>query len=449
MVRDTLTLDAVSFEVQRNARGKPHALWPVDPATIKYASEKYEFNAKTGQTVMVQPEMTNGLPVRFVQEMLNGVRVAAFNEKELVYGIRNPRTDADIYGYGLSELEILMETITQILFAEQYNAKYFTQNSLPQGVLNIAGKYTPEALESFKRQWMAQVTGVSNAWRIPIMAIDDAQGGVNFTPFKGNNREMQFNLWLEYLIQAACSVYTIDPQEVGFVIKGAGGGPMVEHSGAVRLDFSKDKGLRPLLKFFGHLINDHIVKEIYPDLFFEWVGIDAMSEKDKIELTSKRLAAGIITVNEARALEDMDEIKANWANAPGNATLMQVYMGDMQFQREQEAQAKQAEQQMLTGAPGGEGGEGGGLGGPAGAPGLPGSGQPPSEVPESPREASPAQNGVDMPVKTPAKKEKGIGEYDNARQDEKRRNEARKEREHLGMNVYKSQADDTVEIVIE
>ncbi|NIM21932.1 MAG: hypothetical protein GTN64_05875, partial [Candidatus Latescibacteria bacterium] len=55
------------------------------------------------------------------------------------------------------------------------------------------------------------------------MAIDEAQGGVTFTPFKESNRNMQYNLWLEYLIQTVCSVYTIDPSEIGYMIKGAGG----------------------------------------------------------------------------------------------------------------------------------------------------------------------------------------------------------------------------------
>lgn len=453
VVRDTLSLDAIAFEVQRNARGKPYAIFPVDPATIKFAAEKYEFNPRTGATEMIQPEMTDGMPVRFVQELYNGVRVAVFNEKELVYGVRNPRTDATVSGYGLSELEILMETVTQILFAEQYNAKYFTQNSLPQGVLNIAGKYTPEALESFKRQWLAQVTGVSNAWRIPIMAIDDAQGGVNFTAFKGNNREMQFNLWLEYLIQAACSVYTIDPGEIGFVIKGAGGGPMVEHSGAVKLDFSKDKGLRPLLKFLAAIFNDSIVSEIYPDLFFEWVGIDAMSESQKIELTSKKITAGILTVNEARAIEDLDEIKSNWANAPANPTLVQVYMADLNYVREKEAAAEQASAGGMPGGPGAPppGGPGapppGGpgapppaAGGPAG-PAAPAPGQPPMV-------ASAKENGVDLPLPQKKTKDKESPDFQQAREDEKKGGKALRDEKHHGLQKSVDE-DGVIEIVIE
>ena len=264
----------------------------------------------------------------------------------------------------------------------------------------------------------------------------------------------------------------------------------MEHSGAVRIDFSKDKGLRPLLKFFAHLFNEQIVREIYPDLFFEWVGIDAMSEKDKIELTTKKMQNGTLTVNEVRAMDDLDPIKANWANAPVNPTLMQVYVADLNYQREQEAQEKAQAAGggapggmpgMPPGAPGMPPGAPGGApegapGMPPGAPGMPPGGGPqapgeepggtPGALPELPmdfppggvkptempgegagapkemREPSPEDTGVEMPIKKPAPKEKVTGEFEEAREDEKKRGAAKREREHLGMNVYKSQEGD-------
>lgn len=465
-VRDSLTLDAVCFEIQRNALGKPHGIWPVDPSTIKMAAEVYEWEPRSGRPIPIAVEKTNGLPIRYVQELYGGQRVALFNEKELVYGVRNPRTDIDSGGYGLSELEILMETVTQVLFTEQYNAKYFTQNALPQGVLNIAGKYTSEALESFKRQWVAQVSGTANAWKIPIMAIDEAQGGVTFTPFKESNRNMQYNLWLEYLIQTVCSVYTIDPSEIGFQIGSSGGSPMVEHSGAVKIDFSKDKGLRPLLKFFAHLFNENIVKEIYPDLFFEWVGIDAMSEADKVELTTKKITNGTLTVNEARAMDDMPPIVANWANAPGNATLMQVYVADLTYQREQEAAQKEQEAQMAQmgagmppageeGAEGAEGAEGeeappAGEQPPGGveAPALPGSD---GEAPVDQREPNPADLGIEMPIDTTSKKDETSQENVADREAAKKKKAQKREKDVHGVSVNKSfsEEEDIVEVVIE
>ena len=242
--------------------------------------------------------------------------------------------------------------------------------------------------------------------------------------------------------------------------------------------FSKDKGLRPLLKFFAHLFNEHIVHEIYPDLFFEWVGIDAMSEKDKIELTTKKLTNGILTINEVRAMEDLDPVKANWANAPGNATLMQVYVADMSYQRQKEAEAAQAAQAALPqpgmppgGAPGGAPGmPPGGEMPPGGAPGMPpaapgaapagpegaqGGAPAAPELPGGPggpkelREPRPEEAGIEMPVPTRSKKEKGTGEYEAARENEKKQGAAKREEKHIGMNVNKSQEGDDVVLEFE
>jgi hypothetical protein len=244
------------------------------------------------------------------------------------------------------------------------------------------------------------------------------------------------------LIQTVCSVYTIDPSEIGFMIKGAGGGPMVEHSGAVRIDFSKDKGLRPLLKFMAHVFNEYIVSAIYPDLFFEWVGIDQMSEKDKVELTSKKLQSGMLTVNEVRALEDLEPIKANWANAPASPALLQVYMADLNFQREKEKSEQAGNDQLAGQGPGGLPAPGG-----AQAPELPGAD---GEAPVAQREPSPGDNGVQMPLPTTAKKEQNNGEFQQAREDERKNGAAKRELDHIGMNVNKSQVEeDVVEFVVE
>jgi hypothetical protein len=468
LVRDTLTLDATCFEIQRRVNGKPFAVWPIDAATIKFASEEVEFNPVTGKQKVKPLSYTNGLPVKYVQELIHGRVVAQYNRDEMVYDVMNPRTDMDIFGYGLSPLEILMETVTAILFGEQYNMKYFTQNAIPQGVLNIAGKYTPEAMEAFKRAWIAQVSGVANAWRVPVMAIDEKGGGVNFVPFKQNNKDMEFHLWIEYLIQTACAIFCIDPSEVGYLIKGGGSAPLMEHSGKVKLDFSKDKGLWPLMKFYQHLINKHIVQRLYTDLYFEWVGADAMPEADKIDITSKKIQAGLMTVNEARALEDMPRINQAWADAPAHAVLAQVFLKDQERADAKEQQEREAEQQAEQ-PPAEQGAEGGQQSKPAGGSPAPQGGgknagtpqqgtQPAIPAPEGveqkpviPNEGKAEDYGVDMPFRTRRGKDKSSPEYAEARENEKERLAKRREKEHLGVNsVHKSQGgilDDGIEVV--
>lgn len=466
LVNDTLVLDATVAERQFKRNGSLHAVWAVDGASIKFRAPEYHYDSITNKPIPETVEKTNGYPAKYVQELINGQRVAVYNTQELIYEVMNPRTDIDVGGYGLAPLEILMETVTAILFGEQYNQKYFTQNSVPQGVLNISGKYTQENLEAFKRQWVAQVAGVGNAWRVPIMAIDEKGGQVDFKSFKQSNKDMEYQLWIEYLIQLACAVFCIDPSEVGFLIKGSGGAPMVENSGSVKIDFSKDKGLRPLMKFYAHIINEHIIEPIYDDLYFEWIGADAMQEDKKIDMISKKIQSGLTTVNEARAVEDMPEIKEDWANAPANATLAQIYIRG----KEEKAQKKMAEQQqqqqqegmMTEGLNGEQGdqqdgekgdqqdGEQGGMPAPQPPQGA-GKPRPLSDLtgspfsPQNPKTKDLEPDlGADMPIKFRRQRDRNSPEYQADRDNEK----VEKKKKRQEANVFKSQGEEEESVVI-
>ena len=56
---------------------------------------------------------------------------------ELGFGIRNKSSNIRRNGYGTSELEILVEIITWILWGMQYNGNFFSQGSQPKGFINI------------------------------------------------------------------------------------------------------------------------------------------------------------------------------------------------------------------------------------------------------------------------------------------------------------------------
>ena len=52
---------------------------------------------------------------------------------ELGHGIRNKTTNVRKNGYGVSELETLMDLVTYILWGVQYNGNFFKQGSQAKG----------------------------------------------------------------------------------------------------------------------------------------------------------------------------------------------------------------------------------------------------------------------------------------------------------------------------
>lgn len=343
IVRDSLVLDTMVWENVFNRKGEIAELWAVDASTIEVV-----INQSTGDLEsppVYVPETVKGRQssedIAYVQK-IEGQIVAEYTEEELAYAIRNPRTDLDYVDFGLSELEILIEIITGIINGIRYNGSYFSHSHVPQGVLEIVGNYKDEHLESFRRQWQKLTEGASGKWSIPVMAIQEGQG-LKFTSFSPSNKDMEFNQFLEFLFNLTCSVYQIDPNEVGFKSWASSGYSYRSDNTVEKIRHSKnDKGFVPLMNFLSDTFNSEIVFEIDDEFVFEWVGLDEEDEDKKIERIQAKLNAGYMTVAEIRREEDMEEIAdengkpALWTQAPANPQLLQVYMQQLQEKHQKE-----------------------------------------------------------------------------------------------------------------
>ena len=336
VVRDSLTYDQLTFEVIPDRRGLPAEFLAVDAATIRAASEDFKYDPYMSETA---PKSSD--EVKYVQ-VIDGTVVSWFTANELAFGIRNPRTSIYMQPYGFSELEQLITQITSHLYAEEYNSKFFSQGGTTKGIINLKqdpnGVMSNQQLESFKRQWRSQVTGMTGAWKTPVVQIPN---GIEYINVSQSNREMEFEKWMNYLINIVCAVYQIDPAEVNFPnnggVAGTGGG-IFESSNESKLKNSKDKGLRPLLRFIESLINKYIVSRFSEEFVFNFTGIDEKSEDEEADFDAKTVKV-YRTVNEIRA----DHGKEPLPN--GDIILDPSYLNYIQQKEAAEQQA-----QMMNGA---------------------------------------------------------------------------------------------------
>lgn len=359
VARDSLTFDQINFEVVPRNNGMPYSFHAVDGATIRmipdekekseYFGGKSSFDAKALNSV-VRPhenEFNEFKPKnpKFVQ-LIGGTISKIFDEWEMAFGVRNPRTDVLSHGYGFSEIEMLVATITSHMNAESYNRRFFTQGSTIKGILTFEGAVPADQLESFRRQWYMQATGITNSWKTPIMSLGEGTK-LNWTSLHASNSEMEFGKWMEYCIKSICGVFQIDPVEIGFDIskqssgQSGGGGGLHGDDHANRVLYSQEKGLRPILRHIQTLINEYIIFRIDPNFEFEFVGLNAKSETEELEEAIKQVKH-FKTVNEIRAEHDLEPIKGfediksagdllldnSWIQAWGQGQ-QQDMMGDM------------------------------------------------------------------------------------------------------------------------
>ena len=299
ITRDSLELDQMTFEIVRNRKGIPQEYIATDGATFRLAENLDSDKYKNAEKIAI-----NGYFPKYVQ-IFNNQPIAEFYPWELCFAIRNQYSDVRLNGYGISELENIVQVVTWSLYSDAYNGKFFSQGSAPKGIIKITGAVNEDKLAEFRQQWQAMVAGVQNAWRTPVMEADKME----WIDLQRNNRDMEFTKWQEYLIKLSCATYKIDPSEIGFPMNGSSDTkPMFEGNNEARLKYSKDKGLRPLLKLIETKINKYIVNPLDTNFEFKFIGLDPESEAEALDMDIKKLS-NFMSISEIRKKYNLPDLK--------------------------------------------------------------------------------------------------------------------------------------------
>lgn len=281
-MRDSLAMDACPIETEW-ARDRTLGLsgfYAIDGATIRLCME----------------EGFQGDDEIVALQVVNGRIVTGYNWDQIIYEVRNPRTDVRLSGYGMAEPETMIRIVTGFLNALTHNIKGFDENSIPKGMLHLSGDYSQEDLIAFKRYWNSMVRGINNAWALPVMISKDQESKASFENFGAEFNEMYFAKWMTFLASIICAIYGMDPTEINFESFAANKSSLSGSDTGEKLADAKDKGLRPFMQFYESVLTDFIVKEFSEKYCFRWVGLD---EEDREQAWEAQKL--ILTVNELRA----------------------------------------------------------------------------------------------------------------------------------------------------
>lgn len=297
IMSDSLTLDQLAFEMVRNRMWELQKFRAVDASLIRFLDsvdprqregfEQYRFKGHLPRYCMVWEEMILHNPI--TKEPI------LYYPWELGFGIRNKTSDVRRNGYGVSELETLVNIITWILWGFSYNANFFSQGSQPKGFINIKNpNISNSTLQEFRQAWTQTMAGVYNSHRTPVINGIDLEW-VDLQ--KLSNRDMEFNEWIKFLIIMTCSVYRIDPSELGFNFKESQ--QIFGQDGQrERLKHSREKGLKPLLIFLQGVITKYIVSELDENYEFAFTGIEVEDEEAQVKLDSEKLSSGMVSMQD-------------------------------------------------------------------------------------------------------------------------------------------------------
>lgn len=347
---DSLTLDQLAFEIVRNRNWELNKFRAVDASMIRFLDsvdprqreslEDYRYKGYLPRYCMVWDELILKNPI--TKEPI------LYYPWELGFGIRNKSSNIRRNGYGTSELETLVEIITWILWGMQYNGNFFSQGSQPKGFINVKNtNISNSTLNEFRQAWSQTMKGVQNSHRVPVINGIDLE----WIDLQKNNRDMEFNEWLKFLIIISCAVYRMDPTELGFQFKDQA--QIFGQDGQKqRLQHSREKGLKPLLIFLQNIITEYLVSELNEDFEFVFTGIEVEDEEAQVKLDKDKLEMGMVAMQDifkkysGREFDPENDIILNQVYQTAQATKQQQEMYGASVPGESEEEGVPMDEEM-------------------------------------------------------------------------------------------------------
>ncbi len=300
-----------------------------DQGTFEVVATKkkvFEFFATDGTSYEIIPEKdaiklkkVDGFYPKYKQKVEYGEQGAVFYPWELCFAARNITTNVNKVGYGRSELEVLVKHLTWLTNSETYNGTFFRNGSAPRGFFNFKDGTNAKALEDLRRDYAATALGVDNANKIQFFAHE----GLEWIDMQKTNNDMQWQSWIDHIVRAICSVYRMDPSEIGYEVKGAP--RLMQGSEREKFNASVRKGLYPILIFMQSKINQHLINPFYEGYEFYFTGL---SKEDPDALIDDRVKSmNYKTFDEIRQEQNLEPLE-KFGNVIANPIYAQMVQAE-------------------------------------------------------------------------------------------------------------------------
>ena len=277
VLEDALTggYGAIEMEVTGDPL-RPARLWPVDGATIQLnpqwdgSAEGTRYAQKTGG---FGPDAT--IPLR---------------DNQLMYLRMNPRTFTP---FGLGPLEVAFETVNSLLSAHRFAGK-LASNAVVQYALWI-NEASQTQHERLIRWWQDEIEGTG---RVPILSTQQKPEVLRFA--SGTDADLRLS-WQQFLIRMIANAFNLPPMLLGLEQD-------VNRSTSGEMG---DEAFRSAILPLARLVEQHITRDVFSKLLgwtefeFAFNELEARDELTECQIQTQLLQAGVLTVNEVRAMRGL------------------------------------------------------------------------------------------------------------------------------------------------
>jgi HK97 family phage portal protein len=277
VIEDALTGGYGAIEMELTGDdARPAMLWAVDGASIR-------MNARW-----------DGRPdsPRYAQAAAGQFEssAVALRDDQLMYVRMNPRSFTP---FGLGPLEVAFETVNEFLCAHRFAGK-LAANSVAQYALWL-NEATPAQHDRLIRWWQDEIEGTG---RVPLLSTEQKPEVLRFA--QGTDADLRL-AWQEFLIRMVANAFGLPPMLLG--LEGD-----VNRSTAVEL---ADEAFRGAILPMAQLMAGHITRDLFAKCIgwreFEFVfnDLNARDEQTELAVQVELLKAGVLTVDEVRAMRGL------------------------------------------------------------------------------------------------------------------------------------------------
>ena len=268
---------------------RPAMLWPVDGASIRINArwDGLEDSPRYAQAVAGQLD-SSAIELR---------------DDQLMYIRINPRSFTP---FGLGPLEVAFETVNQFLSAHRFAGK-LAANSVAQYALWL-NEATPAQHDRLIRWWQDEIEGTG---RVPLLSTEQKPEVLRFA--QGTDADLRL-AWQEFLIRMVANAFGLPPLMLGLEAD-------VNQSTASEM---ADEAFRGAISPLAMLLAHHISRDLFGKCIgwreFEFVfnELNARDEMTELTVQVQLLQAGVLTVNEVRAMRGLSPLEqAQAANLSG------------------------------------------------------------------------------------------------------------------------------------
>lgn len=278
VIEDALTggFGAIEMEPTGDAE-RPAMLWAVDGASVRI-NAKWDGQPETPRYAQVTAGQLDGIDLR---------------DDQLMYIRMNPRSFTP---FGLGPLEVAFETVNEFLSAHRFAGK-LAANSVAQYALWL-NEATPAQHDRLIRWWQDEIEGTG---RVPLLSTEQKPEVLRFA--QGTDADLRL-AWQEFLIRMVANAFGLPPLLLG--LEGD-----VNRSTTAEL---ADEAFRGAISPLAQLIAGHITRDLFAKCIgwreFEFVfnDLSARDEETELAVQVQLLQAGVLTVDEVRAMRGLGPI---------------------------------------------------------------------------------------------------------------------------------------------